>query len=141
MVQISFLTYGHENVLGSHKTTLELTSEDFLTLQGTCIIGIKSQLTLNKLGDDIKSLARKKSTKICLSLMVGDMKEEIVGYGSPGLTYSNDISMVVRTSFFECDRTLMVGADKAAADLSRSFIDRLRNPNQEIHCQLAFTSL
>ena len=141
MAQVTFLAYGHKNLQGSHKTTLELTSESFLTRQGTCIIGIKSGMTLNRLGDDIKALARKENTRICLSLMLDGMMEEIVGRGSPGLTYMNEVSMVVRTSFFECDRTLMVGADKAAADLSREFIDRLRNPNQRVNCQITFTTV
>lgn len=138
---VSFLASGHENVIGDHKTTLELTSETFLTRQGTCIMGVRSELVLHALEDDIKSLARSKSTEIRLTLSIDGRKEEIIGHGSPGLTYADRTSMVVRTSSFECPRTLMVRADKAASDLDREFVERLKSPEQRIACEILFTAL
>ncbi|MFW9919586.1 MAG: DUF371 domain-containing protein [Candidatus Thorarchaeota archaeon] len=139
MRSVSFRAFGHENVVGDHRTTLEVTSEGFLTPQGTCIIGIRSELTLDRLEEDIKAMARLEKTEIRFVLTIDDMKEEIVGHGSPGLTYSDRTSMVVRTSSFECPRTLMINADKAAINLGRDFIEKLRNPKQEIICQIVFT--
>ncbi|HIP75502.1 MAG TPA: DUF371 domain-containing protein, partial [Thermococcus paralvinellae] len=34
--------YGHENIKATHKSTLEITKEDFLTPRGDCIICIKA---------------------------------------------------------------------------------------------------
>ncbi|MHA2386933.1 MAG: DUF371 domain-containing protein, partial [Candidatus Thorarchaeota archaeon] len=60
------------------------------------------------------------------------------GRGDPGLTYLDAVSMVARKSSFVCDRTLMVGADKAASDLDRSFVNALRDSSVSIECELLF---
>ena len=140
MRSVSFRAYGHENVVGDHRTTLELTSEDFLTPQGTCIIGIGSDLTLNRLDEEIKSLVKSEDTEIRLVLVASELREEIVGHGGEGLTYTDTTSMVARTSSFECPRTLMIEADKAAVDLSRKFISELQNPKTIIDCQIIFAT-
>ncbi|MGY5855849.1 MAG: DUF371 domain-containing protein [Candidatus Thorarchaeota archaeon] len=138
MQRVQFKAYGHENVIGEHKTTVELTSEDFLTKQGTCILGVCSDMTLNQLDAKIKSLASLSSTKIVLRMSIDSLTEEVTGTGSPGLTYIDSTSMVARTSTFECGRTLMVNADKAASDLNRDFIDRLKVNGAIIECELIY---
>jgi len=138
MHRVSFRAYGHANVQGTHQTTVELTSENFLTPQGTCIVGVRSELTLKSLDEKIKKLARSETTKIILRLRVGDFSEEIVGHGSPGLTYEDAVSMVARTSTYECGRTLMVEADKAASDISRELVSKLQKLDIPIDCELLF---
>jgi len=138
MPSVRFRAYGHENVIGEHKTTVELTSEDHLTRRGSCIVGISSDLTLEKLDSKIKEMATKSSTKIVLRMSVDGLTEEVTGTGSPGLTYTDPISMVARTSTFECSRTLMVNADKAASDLNRDFVDRVKASNAVIECELVY---
>jgi len=138
MQKVQFKAYGHENVIGEHKTTVELTSEEFLTKQGTCIVGVCSDLTLDQLDPEIKELASSPSTKIVLRMSVNGLTEEVTGTGSFGLTYSDSTSMVARTSTFECGRTLMVNADKAASDLIREFIERLKVNGVVINCELVY---
>jgi hypothetical protein len=140
MRQVSFVAYGHKNVVAEHKTTIELTSQDFLTRRGTCIIGVRAGLTLKKLDNDIKELARAADTEIRLRLTAEDLTDEIVGHGGRALTYDDSISMVARTSDFQCGRTLMVGADKAASDIRRDLIERLRQPQTQLKCELTFIS-
>lgn len=138
MQRVQFNAYGHENVIGEHKTTVELTSEDHLTRQGTCIVGVCSSMILNQLDSKIKKLASSSNTKIVLRLSIDGLSEEITGAGSPGLTYTDSTSIVARTSTFECGRTLMVNADKAASDLSREFVDRLKVNGAVIECELIY---
>ncbi|MHA2353127.1 MAG: DUF371 domain-containing protein [Candidatus Thorarchaeota archaeon] len=138
MQRVQFKAYGHENVVGEHKTTVELTAEDDLTKQGTCIVGVSSDTTLNQLDLEIKELASISSTKIVLRMSVNGLTEEVTGTGSPGLTYTDSTSMVARTSTFECARTLMVNADKAASDFSREFVDRLKASSVVIECELVY---
>ncbi|MDF1537792.1 MAG: DUF371 domain-containing protein [Candidatus Thorarchaeota archaeon] len=140
MRRVSFTAYGHENVVGNHRTTVELTSEGFLTPQGTCIIGILSTMTLSALDEDIKKMAALASTRITLKLRVSGIAEEITGWGSPGLNYSDSMSMVARTSDYECGRTLMIRANKAASDLSREFVAHLQKLNNPIECELIYTT-
>ncbi len=140
MRQVSFIAYGHRNVVAEHKTTLELTSQDFLTRQGTCIIGVRTGLTLKTLDNGIKELVRSADTEIRLRLTADGLTDEVVGHGSPGLTYEDSMSMVARTSDFECGRTIMVGADKAASDIRRDLVEKLRQPQNQLQCELMFIS-
>jgi len=138
MRTVDFHAYGHPNVIGEHKTTLEITTEEELTSQGTCIIGVRTTQTLRDLDDEIKTLAKSARTQIQLTMSVDGLVERVMGRGSPGLTYSDPISMVVRTSSFECGRTVMVGADRVASDLDRRFVQKLRDPDIVIKCQLSY---
>ncbi len=138
MHTVDFHAYGHPNVIGEHKTTLEITTEKELTSQGMCIIGVRTTQTLRDLDDEIKTLAKSTRSQIQLTMSVDDLVERIIGRGSPGLTYSNSISMVARTSSFECGRTVMVGADRVASDLDRKFVQKLRIPDIVIKCQLSY---
>jgi hypothetical protein len=140
MRRVRFQASGHANVIGSHRTTVEITTEDFLTQKGTCIIGIRADKSLSDIPPEIKALATLTETKIILKLKAGNLIEEITGKGNPGLTYLDTVSMVARRSSFVCDRTLMVGADKAASDLDRSFVDVLRNHNAILEGELLFVT-
>jgi hypothetical protein len=71
-------------------------------------------------------------------MSIDGLTEEVTGTGSPGLTYTDLTSMVARTSIFECGRTLMVNADKAASDLSRDFVDKLKRNGVLIDCELLY---
>ncbi|MFW9960418.1 MAG: DUF371 domain-containing protein [Candidatus Thorarchaeota archaeon] len=138
MYCVTFKAFGHENVVGEHKTTVEITSENFLTRRGTCIIGIRATQTLADLDSTIKKLASSETTKIVLVMEVNGIVERVAGTGGPDLTYSDSISMVARTSSYQCGRTLMIHADKAASDLSKDFIYSLKDNRVVINCELQF---
>jgi hypothetical protein len=138
MYCIPFRAFGHENVIGKHKTTVEITSEEFLTRQGTCIVGIRATQTLASLGSTIKELATLETTKIILVMDVNGIIEQVTGTGGPDLTYSDSVSMVARTSSYQCGRTLMIHADKAASDLSEDFVNSLKESRTVMSCELHF---
>jgi hypothetical protein len=138
MYCIPFRAFGHENVIGKHKTTVEITSEEFLTRQGTCIVGIRATQTLASLGSTIKELATLETTKIILVMDVNGIIEQVTGTGGPDLTYSDSVSMVARTSSYQCGRTLMIHADKAASDLSEDFVNSLKESRTVMNCELHF---
>ncbi len=140
MHTVHFRAFGHGNVIGEHGTTVEITSEASLTRRGTCIVGVRAEQTLAALNSTIKALAASQKTSIALRLTVEEETEEIRGRGDPRLTYSDPVSLVARKSSFVCGRTLMVQADKAASDLDRSFIEKLKNPDAIIECELVFVS-
>ncbi|MBN2518398.1 MAG: DUF371 domain-containing protein [Candidatus Altiarchaeota archaeon] len=117
---------GHPNVGATHKTTIEITTEDFLTREGDCIIGISADKALKDLDEGIKAHLRS-GGKILLQIVSGGSKDVISGQGDPRLTFKSDRSMVLRKSDFVCDRTLCIRADKAAADLDRSLIGNISN--------------
>ncbi|MFW9943509.1 MAG: DUF371 domain-containing protein [Candidatus Sifarchaeia archaeon] len=140
MSRVQFQAYGHANVMGSHRTTVEITSESTLTPRGTCIVGVRADMTLQSLDLQVKQLAKSPNTRIILKLNVEDLVEKIEGRGDPRLTYSDSVSMVARKSSFVCGRTLMIEANKAASDVNRSLIERLKQPETVIDCELLFIS-
>lgn len=140
MYYVSFRAFGHENVIGKHKTTVEITSEDFLTREGTCIVGVRATQTLANLDSTIKELAASETTRIVLVMDVNGVIERVTGRGAPGLTYTDSVSMVARTSSYQCGRTLMIYADKAASDLSKDFINSLKDKRTVMNCELHFIS-
>jgi hypothetical protein len=140
MRRVQFKAFGHQNIIGEHRSTVELTSEDHLTRQGTCIIGVSSDMTLNELDSEIKELAKLGTTTIILRMSIDGLVEEVTGTGGPGLTYSDSTSMVARTSSYECSRTLMINADKAASDLDQDFIEKLKDNRVVIDCELIYST-
>jgi hypothetical protein len=135
---VQFKAFGHENVIGEHKSTVEITTENFLTRQGTCIVGVRATRKLSELSPEIRELATLETTKIVLLMEVDGIKEQVAGTGGNALTYTDSTSMVARTSSFQCGRTLMINADKAASDLSREFVGKLTRDGIEMNCELQF---
>ncbi len=138
MKSIVFRAHGHPNIQSTHRTTLEITKEDYVTKRGDCIVGIRATLALADLPKWAKIAAKKESTRIVLTLTVNGRTESIQGRGHPDLTYDDETCMVARKSSYKCGRTLMIQADKAAVDLDRAFIQAARMPESVIQCELTF---
>jgi uncharacterized protein len=122
---------GHQNVLSTHKTTLEVTTEDFLTKRGNCIISINSNKSVNDFSPKLKHEIQA-GHKIRVKLQAGDVTDEFTGHGHPELNLSNPISIVFRTSEFISDRTALIGCNKSSLDLNRQLITYLQNPDHSL---------
>jgi len=117
---------GHANVRATHPSTLELTTEDWLTPAGDCIIGVACTHGCAALPAELRSMAQSSATRISLELAVPLLPSvEIIGHGHPGLRWADPTSMVVRTSDHTDDQTLMIEASHAAADLPRAIVGAL----------------
>ncbi|WP_049998464.1 DUF371 domain-containing protein [Halococcus sediminicola] len=116
---------GHENVSARHASTLELTSDDYLTPAGDCILAVEADRTPADFDPGFVAACRDADATITLTLDAGDQTELVTGRGHPDLAFENARSLVCRTSEYVDDRTVMVGTDKAAADLDRAFVDAL----------------
>ncbi|CCQ34554.1 hypothetical protein HLRTI_001591 [Halorhabdus tiamatea SARL4B] len=116
---------GHEHVTAAHESTLELTSDDYLTPAGDCIVGIEADRVPAEFDSAFVSACQDRDAEITATLSTADHEVEITGRGHPDLTFENDRSLVVRTSEYVDDRTVMVDADAAATDLYRDLVDAL----------------
>ena len=130
---------GHENIKAAHPTTLEITKEKHLSRRGDCIIAVYADRSLADLSDEFKESLRKTNAKLTLTIEADGITEQINAHGSPNLILTHPSDMVVRKSTYVDDRTLAVNADKAAADLSRDLVEKLRNPNQKSRITLRVT--
>lgn len=116
---------GHEHVSARHESTLELTSDDYLTPAGDCILGIEADRTPNDFDPEFIEACRNAEATITATLSAGGHTETVRGRGHSALEFTNDRSLVCRTSEYVDDRTVLVGADKAAADLDRELVSTL----------------
>ena len=127
---------GHENIEATHPTTLEITKEKRLSRRGDCIVAVGADMSLADLSGEFKESLRKPNAKLTLTIEVNGITEQINAHGSPNLILTHPSDMVVRKSSYVDDRTLAVNADKAARDLSRELVEKLRKPKQNARITL-----
>ena len=141
MTKVVVVAWGHPNITARHRTTLEITKEGNLTPRGDCIIGIKASMGASELPQEIKGALRSGSkARVILYLPDYDVREEVVGFGSPSMTFQHPTDIVIRRSQYVCGRTVLIKANKAAADLSRETVYLLRDPSTELHFILEILS-
>ncbi len=126
---------GHENVTAEHESTFELTSDDWLTPAGDCILGVEAGPVPEAFDEAFVSACRSRDATISVELSVNGYTQRIEGSGHPELTFESERSMVVRTSDYVDDRTIAVDADAAAADIDREIVSALAE-GAEIECLL-----
>ena len=116
---------GHAHVTAEHASTLEVTSDDFLTPAGDCILGIGADTVPVDLDEDFVVACRSADATITATIEAGGHTAVVEGSGHPDLSFENDRSHVLRTSDYVDDRTVMVDADAAAGDIDRALVDAL----------------
>ena len=135
ILQEKFEAYGHENIQGTHKTTLEFTKDCNLSKNGDCIIGIRSQQTCLNLKTNTKKVLLS-SNKFLVRITVNHLIDEFIGYGNPKLSLRNKEDIVFRKSNFICDRTIMILCTKAAKDIDRNIINLLKDRDTKITVEI-----
>ncbi len=116
---------GHENVTAEHTSTFELTSDDWLTPAGDCILAVEADPVPAAFDDRFVECCQDEAATITATVRVDGLEQRIEGRGHPDLTFGSDRSMVGRTSEYVDDRTIMIGADTAAAGIDRDIVDAL----------------
>ncbi|MFC7187451.1 DUF371 domain-containing protein [Halorubrum yunnanense] len=129
---------GHEHVTAEHASTVELTTDDWLTPTGDCIVGVEADRAPRDFDPAFREACRDAEATITATFAVGEPGAdavatdnpahagEIVGRGDPDLALLDDRSMVGRTSEYTDDeRTILVDGDGAAADLDRDLVEAL----------------
>lgn len=119
---------GHRMVRSFHPTTIEVTTEDYLTENGDCIIGVGASKGCSQLDPGVKAGLRTAGAKVTFRLIVGETNFEFFGRGDPRLGLSHPHDLVIRKSEFISDRTVAVHANAAARDIPRTMVKLLQNP-------------
>jgi hypothetical protein len=130
------LGYGHEKILATHKTTLEFTKDMHLSKKGDCIVTVATDKALADLSAEFKENLRKTNAKLSVLIEVDGLIEQVNAHGSPRLILTHPTDMVIRKSDYVCSRTLAIHADKAAQDLPRDFVEKLKNPKHKVKITL-----
>jgi hypothetical protein len=132
----TILAFGHKNIQAAHKSTLEITKEAELSKKGDCIIAVSANKSMTDLSSEFKENLRKKNAKLTMLIEAEDIVEVVNALGNPRLILTHPTDMVVRKSDYTCSRTLAIQADKAAHDLSRDLVEKLKNPKQKVKITL-----
>ena len=122
---------GHPFIQCTHNTTIELTKDDYLTKEGTCILGIKASKACYDLNPGLKKKI-KNGEKIYVVIKVDDIVDSFYGYGSSNLTLLSKKDLVFRKSNFICDRTILINCTKSSRELNRNITNKLTNSKKKI---------
>ena len=118
-MKILFHAWGDEGISATHKTTFEITKDDFVTAAGDCIIGISSDFDGKKLKEFVKNYSR-----VRITLRTGALKEIV--YADTNSAFDDDRELVVRMGEHVDKRTFAIHADKSAKYLDREFVRALK---------------
>ncbi len=127
---------GHKNIRATHKTTFEITREQEISTRAGCIIAVNANAAAMDLKEEFKDKAKKIDAIIEVLIEVDGLVEQITGKGSPKLTFSHPTDLVGRKSTFISDRTFLINSNKAAIDLNRRLVEKLKKPGTEIKITL-----
>lgn len=117
---------GHEHVSAEHASTLELTSDDFLTPAGDCIVGIEADRVPADFDNEFVAACQDGSATIRVELEAAGHTGRLEARGDPELSFESERSAVIRTSeYVDDDRTIAVEATAAAGDLDRTLVEAL----------------
>lgn len=119
------VAYGHENVLCTHKSTIEITKDDYLTKNGDCILGINASKACIDLNFNLKEIIKAES-KIKINIKLDDLTDSFYGFGNKKLTLLNKKDIVFRKSDYICDRTVLINCSKSSNELNNKLINKLR---------------
>jgi hypothetical protein len=102
-----------------------VTSDDYLTQSGDCILGIEADRVPAEFDDSFVTACQQESSSIVVTLEAEGHTERVRGRGHPDLTFASERSLVCRTSEYVDDRTVAVGMDRAAGELDRDLVAAL----------------
>jgi len=128
--------HGHRNIQATHRSTLEITKENELSKKGECIIAVSANKAIADLNPEFKGSLRNENAKMTMLIEAGGIVEAVSAFGSRRLILTHPTDIVVRKSSYVCSRTLAIKADKAAWDLSRKLVEKLRDPKQKVRITL-----
>lgn len=124
--------HGHENIIATHRSTLEFTKEKHLSEAGNCIVAVAASKGISDLNREFKDNLRMQNARITIVVEAEEVSDSINAYGSPKLILTHPSDIVIRKSNHIDSRTLAIKADKAAKDLNRDLIERIRKPKQKV---------
>ncbi|WP_226479428.1 DUF371 domain-containing protein [Natrinema amylolyticum] len=116
---------GHENVTAEHASTFEVTTDDYLTPAGDCILAIEADRAPADFDPEFVAACRDTDATITVTIEAGGYTETVEGRGDPDLEFTNERSAVGRTSDYVDDRTIVNDAEFAAEGFDRDLVAAL----------------
>ncbi len=127
---------GHPNIKATHKTTLEITRETYVTPRGDCIIAVNATKAAKDLDPRLKKVIRRDDAIIVVVLETNGLKDIILAMGSSELLLSSQNKIIIRKSTYIESATLGIKSNKAARDIDRRLVEKLKNPDTVIKVKI-----
>jgi len=124
--EIAFV--GHAMVRATHERTIEITTEDYLTPSGDCIIGVGASKGIAQLSPSVKRALRSDDARVRFTIVAPGGEFSFVARGSKDLSFESPTDMVIRRSSFVCGRTLAIRAESSAIEIPRGLVGTLKSP-------------
>ncbi|WP_291767353.1 DUF371 domain-containing protein [Caldivirga sp. UBA161] len=118
---------GHGNVRATHRNTIEVTKDNYITERGDCIIACCADKAASDLDNSFKKLVTSGYSLVLMIIVAGSSMDIVVGLGLSGLRLTDERRIIVRRSGHMDDATIMLLANKAAKDLDRDLINKARD--------------
>ena len=128
-MEYCFYCFGHENIRGTHRKTVEFTKDTELSPGGTCIIGINADFDFHNL--------KRLSGRIKTVLEVGNLVDSFTAIINS--EFNDEREIVFRKSAYSSARTLAQYLDKAANGMNRDIIKSMRH--RESRMKVTITEL
>lgn len=125
--------WGHPDISATNDTIIEITKEE--RPLNDSIITIKANKSCKDLDELFKDYL-KFGKKIKITISVDEIQDTIKAFGSPALVLTNKKNIVITKSDFIDGRTLAILADKAAHDLKRELISKLKKSKTKVKIEL-----
>lgn len=116
---------GHDHVRAEHTSTFEVTTDDWLTPAGDCIVAVEADRAPADFADAFVAACQSADATVTAELTVGDHSQTVVGSGHPDLTFESERSAVARTSDYVDERTVLTDADSPALGIDRNLVREL----------------
>jgi len=116
---------GHEHVSADHASTFEVTTDDYLTPAGDCILATEADRAPADFDPEFVAACQDPDATITVTIEAGGHTESVTGRGHPDLEFTNERSAVGRTSDYVDDRTIVVDAAFAAEGFDRDLVAAL----------------
>jgi len=117
--------HGHEHVSADHASTFEVTTDDFLTPAGDCILAIEADRAPADFDPEFVAACQDADATITATIAVDGMRQSVTGRGDPDLSFQSERSAVIRASDHVDDRTVTVSADHGAIGIDDEIVDAL----------------
>ncbi len=120
---------GHEHVSANHSSTFEVTTDDYLTPAGDCILAIDADRSPADFDPAFVTACQNAAATITVTLEADGHTQMITGRGDPDLELCSERSMVGRTSTYVDERTILLEASHAARGVDRELVAALAAGN------------
>jgi hypothetical protein len=123
---------GHPYIRATHRTTLEVTVEDSITPRGDCIIGVSADKSALSLSEEFKNCLRRENGVLIVILEAAGLRDYLVAQTNPKLILTDPKRLIIRKSNYIEAATIGIYANKAARDLNRELITKLKNSDTQL---------